>query len=308
MRMIGRLESERLARRLSDHLVATGIENEVAASSEGGFVVWVVEDRELERAGALLEAFRSDPEAEIYRKSEALADQRRAAALREAARRQKRRIDERKLFYRSEIGSTPWVSTALGALSLAVAGLSRLGASHEALQPFTITTFRDIGNGSIRYLSGLTEVMSGEVWRLVTPALIHFGVLHLAFNLLWLADLGWKVERRRGSLYFSALALAIVIPSNVAQYLASGPAFGGLSGLVFGLVGYVWCRNRMSGRDEYPFATQTLVLMLVWFAVCALGWAGPIANWAHGVGLAVGAIWGACAGLWSRRRRGRSAS
>lgn len=302
MRMIGKLESERHARRISDHLLAAGIENEVASSSEGGFVVWVVEDRELQRAAALLQAFQADPDAEAYRQSEAEADRRRAADLQEAARRKRRRIDPRKLWYRRELGSTPWVSTALGALALAVAGVSHLGQSHEALQPFAITAYKVTGN-TVRYLTSLPEVSSGEIWRLFTPALIHFGPWHLLFNLLWLADLGWKVERRRGSLYFAAFALAVVIPSNLAQYLASGPSFGGLSGLVFGLVGYVWCRNRCAGREEYPFATQTLVLTLVWFAVCALGWVGPIANWCHGVGLAIGAAWGTCAGLWSRRRK-----
>jgi GlpG protein len=302
MRMIGKLESERLARRISDHLLATGIQNEVAASSEGGFVVWVVEDRELERAGAMLEAFQADPEAEPYRRSEAEADRRRAEALQDAARRKRKRIDGRKLWYRQEVGSTPWVSTALGALALAVAGVSRLGESHQALQPFAITAYK-VSGSTVRYLTGLPEVSSGEIWRLVTPALIHFGIGHLLFNLLWIADLGWKVERRRGSLYFAALMLAIVIPSNLAQYMATGPNFGGLSGLVFGLVGYVWCRNRTAGREEYPLATQTLVLTLIWFAVCALGLVGHIANWCHGVGLVVGAAWGACAGLWSRRRR-----
>jgi rhomboid protease GlpG len=307
MRMIGKLESERLARRISDHLLVTGIENEVARSSEGGFNVWVIEDRELERAAALLQAFQADPDGEPYLRSEAEAERRRATALRKDDKQERRRDDARKTFYRKTLGSTPWVSTALGALAIAVAAATHLGKVDAALQPFTITAYEVIGD-RIRYLTGLPEVRSGDVWRLFTPVLIHFGALHLVFNLLWLADLGWKVERRRGSLYFAALALVISVPSNLAQYLASGPAFGGLSGLVFGLVGYVWTRNRCARRIEYPFSNQTLVWMLVWFGICTFGIAGPIANWAHGVGLVVGALWGACAGLWSHRRRRRSAS
>ena len=306
MRMIGKLESERLARRISDHLLVSGIENEVAASSEGGFAVWVIEDRELERAADMLQAFRADPDGEAYRRSEAEAERRRAATQSKDAQPDRRRDDARKTFYRQALGSTPWVSTTLGALAIAVAAATKLGEVDAALRPFTITAYEVVGD-HIRYLTGLPEVRSGDVWRLFTPVLIHFGALHLIFNLLWLADLGWKVERRRGSLYFAALALAIAIPSNLAQYLVSGPAFGGLSGLVFGLVGYVWTRNQCAGRTEYPFSNQTLVWLLIWFGMCTLGIAGHIANWAHGVGLAVGALWGACAGLWSRRRRQRSA-
>jgi len=307
MRMIGKLESERLARRISDHLLVSGIANEVDQSSEGGYAVWVIEEGELERAAALLQDFRADPEGEIYRRSEAEAERRRAAVQRKDAQQERQRGDPRKTFYRQALGSTPWVSTALGALAIAVAAATQLGKSAAALQPFTITAYEVVGD-HIRYLTGLPEVRSGDVWRLFTPVLIHFGVPHLVFNLLWLADLGWKVERRRGSLYFAALALAIAVPSNLAQYLISGPAFGGLSGVVFGLVGYIWTRNTCARRTEYPFSSQTLVWMLMWFMICAIGIVKPVANWAHGVGLMVGALWGACAGLWSLRRKRRGAS
>ena len=94
------------------------------------------------------------------------------------------------------------------------------------------------------------------------------------------------------------LVLLLAIPSNVAQYLASGPSFGGMSGVVFGLVGYVWARNRFSRTMVYPVAPQTMTLMLIWFAVCVLGLVGPIANWAHGVGLVTGGVWGWITATW----------
>jgi GlpG protein len=302
MRMIGRMAQEHLARRLCDHLVASGIASEVDSSSEGDWIVWVVEDDDLERAGTIQREFLADPEAEIYQRSERKAVKLRAQEERQAAEARKRVVDVRKKWYRRQLGAPPVVAAVLLILSLAVAAVSRLGSSQEALKPFTIVAY-EITGSMIRWMPGLQEVRNGQVWRLVTPILIHFGVLHLLFNMMWLMDLGWKVERRRGSLYFLWLVLLLAIPSNLAQYLASGPSFGGMSGVVFGLVGYVWARNRFSRQTEYPVAPQTMTLMLIWFVVCVVGLVGPIANWAHGVGLVTGGVWGWVVATWRRRPR-----
>ena len=303
MRMIGRMAEERLARRLGDHLVASGIASEVDSSSEGDWIVWVIEEDDLERAGAIRREFQADPESEVYLRSEREARKVRAEEERRAAEARKRQVDVRQKWYRERLGRPPVVSGVLLVLCLAVAALSRLGRVDEALRPLTIAAYEVTGGSMIRSMPGLQEVREGQVWRLVTPILIHFGVLHLLFNMMWLVDLGWKVERRRGPLYMLWLVLLLAIPSNVAQYLASGPSFGGMSGVVFGLVGYVWARNRFSRQMEYPVAPQTMTLMLIWFAVCVLGLVGPIANWAHGVGLVTGALWGWAMATWRRRPR-----
>jgi GlpG protein len=303
MRMIGRLAQERMARRLADHLLANGIPSQVDPSSESeDWIVWVVEEDDVERAGTILREFLADPEAEVYRRAEREAGKLRAQEARKVAETTKRVVDVRKQWYRAQLGSPPIVTGALLLLSLAVAAASRLGSVPEALRPFTIAAYEVTGN-MIRWLPGLPEVRAGQVWRLVTPILIHFGALHLLFNMMWLVDLGWKVERRRGSLYMLWLVLLLAIPSNLAQYLAGGPSFGGMSGVVFGLVGYVWARNRFARGMEYPVPPQTMTLMLIWFVVCVLGLVGPIANWAHGVGLVTGGVWGWAMATWQRRRR-----
>ena len=77
-------------------------------------------------------------------------------------------------------------------------------------------------------------VKSGEVWRFVTPAFIHFGFLHILFNMMWLYNLGMTVEFIRGTGRFVLLCVVIAVTSNVAQLFWSGPAFGGMSGVVCG--------------------------------------------------------------------------
>jgi len=88
------------------------------------------------------------------------------------------------------------------------------------------------------------------------------------------------------------LVLVIAAVSNVAQFRASGPNFGGMSGVVYGLLGYVWMQAHFNPGSQFTLQKQTVVLMIVWFFLCLSGVMGPIANTAHGVGAGVGILWG----------------
>ena len=136
----------------------------------------------------------------------------------------------------------------------------------------------------------LTEVRGGQVWRLVTPIFLHFGLLHILFNMYWLYDLGTMIERRLGSILYILLILAIAVPSNYAQFAVTGPMFGGMSGVVYGLFGYVWVRGRLEPTSGLNLQSNVAVIMIGWFVLCATGLVGNMANWAHGGGLAMGAL------------------
>jgi membrane associated rhomboid family serine protease len=68
--------------------------------------------------------------------------------------------------------------------------------------------------------------------------------------------------------------------------------FGGMSGVVYGLLAYVWMQGRYNQRFGYALHKSTAVMMLVWFVLCWTGLLGPIANWAHTTGLLIGLAWG----------------
>ena len=139
----------------------------------------------------------------------------------------------------------------------------------------------------------LTEVRHGEIWRLFTPAFIHFGVAHLGFNMLGLKNVGDLMERIHGSRFYLLLTAVLALASNLGQYYIYGsPDFGGMSGVLYGLFGYLWLRSLADPAYPLRLTRETVVVSMVWFAACFTGVLGPIANGAHTIGLVLGAAWG----------------
>jgi len=137
------------------------------------------------------------------------------------------------------------------------------------------------------------DVLAGEVWRLATPMFMHLSFLHILFNMLWMWDLGRLVEILKGSIFLGLFVLVTGIASNIAQYVIThSPGFGGMSGVVYALLGYVWMQGKFNPRFGFELHQATVVMMLIWYVVCWTGLAGPIANWAHTAGLLAGVAWG----------------
>lgn len=129
-------------------------------------------------------------------------------------------------------------------------------------------------------------VYGHQYWRLLTPVFLHFGLLHITFNGLLLWILGTVIESRRGSAYLFVLLFLSGIVSNVAQYwYTSYPLFGGLSGALFGLAGYVIVCNTLKRAPHIAVPPG-----LLWMVVISmlLGLAG-ILNYILGVRVANGA-------------------
>ncbi len=131
-----------------------------------------------------------------------------------------------------------------------------------------------------------------QVWRLLTPVFLHFGLFHFVFNMLWTWELGRLIEARHGALNLLGLSALIGVVANLGQYHATGPLFGGMSGVVYGYFGYLWVMGQFHPTFGVRLAPQVVWLLLGWFA---LGWVGAlewfdihIANTAHAGGLLCG--------------------
>lgn len=132
----------------------------------------------------------------------------------------------------------------------------------------------------------------GEWWRLITSMFLHFGVQHLANNMLVLFCTGDKLELAVGRwkymlIYFGSgicggmLSLWMMIRQQ--DYAVSA----GASGAVFGVIGaLLWIVIRNRGRLE-TLTTRRMVLMIV--LSLYLGFTGSgVDNWCHVGGVAGG--------------------
>ncbi|MBB3232669.1 rhomboid family intramembrane serine protease [Halomonas stenophila] len=160
--------------------------------------------------------------------------------------------------------------------------------------------------GQLAFGSLAETLASGQVWRLLSPAFLHFGWMHLIFNMLWLWFFGRQVESLHGRGRMLTLLLAAGIGGNLAQYATGTVLFGGMSGVDFALLGYVWLMSRRRPGDGFFVPQMLVVFMLGWMVftmtdMAAVVGFGNVANEAHVGGLVVGLVLG-----WYHSRRVRS--
>lgn len=108
------------------------------------------------------------------------------------------------------------------------------------------------------------RIRQGEIWRLVSPCILHSNFLHLLFNMLWLWYLGRPIEQRLGPVRTLLFSLIAGVGSNTVQYFMSGPFFLGYSGIVTALAGFIWMREKVAPWEGYPI-TQSVLYFLAFF-------------------------------------------
>jgi GlpG protein len=307
MRMIGHLTGEANARVFGDYLYVQGIENQIEVDKGDSWSVWILVEEELPRARELLQQFGENPGDPKFQSTARAAD-----ALREKKKQEQtayeKRVKERGQLFRSLSGyGLGPVTFVLIAMSVVVY-LTSLSKGAGSMNILHISDY-DIGNADtvglwqglmerIRLIhQDLPEIRSGEVWRLFTPMFIHYGLMHIFFNMLWLRDLGSMIEGRQSSLTLVLLVVGIAMVSNVAQYFVGGNSFGGMSGVVYGLFGYIWIRGKLDPASGMSLHSSTVTMMIIWFFVCFSGLLGDVANTCHAAGLLMGMAWGGLAGL-----------
>jgi GlpG protein len=288
MRLIGHLAEETAARTFADYLYVQGITSQVEFEKPDGWGIWINEEDRIEEASGLLATFRQNPTDPKYRAEAKSAAERRAEVEKDEAKYRKKVTDGRHLFQPlRDYGFGP-VTAVLIVLSVVVFILSKFGNDPQPVMGLFITDFTT----GITFGPHLPEIQHGQLWRLITPIFIHFGAMHIIFNMMWLRDLGSMIEARQSSWRLAVLVLAVAACSNLAQFLMAGPVFGGMSGVVYGLLGYIWMRGKFDPGSGLYLHPTTVTMMIIWFFLCFTPIIPHVANGVHAVGLVMGIAWG----------------
>lgn len=255
------LEAPELAQTLVDYLRSQKIQCQLK-QTETGYSVLLNNEAQEEQARAIIATFIRDPFHERYRASS--WETGRPAA------------------FKGSMNRSLVMDIALQAQPLVLVITIACGALY-LLQALGISVYH--------WLSFALPWQSMEVWRLFTPVFMHFSILHLLFNLVWWWYLGNRIESQYGTLkLFGVLISAALIP-NILQGMISGPTFGGLSGVTYGLLSYLWLREKRSDASTPAVTDGLFMFMMIWIALELMGIIGfSSATTAHLSGLIIGII------------------
>lgn len=139
----------------------------------------------------------------------------------------------------------------------------------------------------------------GHYWTVLTYTVLHGGLLHLAFNMMWLRNLGPTIVRELGPARFVVAYFLTGGAAGLASNLLGGYPTIGASGSIFGLMGVLLVFGRRRGGAW----GQALAKQMALWAVLggAFGFLMPNVNNAAHLG---GALAGVVLGFLLPRREG----
>ena len=182
-------------------------------------------------------------------------------------------------------------------MAIIIALLSNFGSLIAVIEPLTFTQIIISNQGYASVMNfDQTYLVDNQWWRVITPMFIHFSFAHLAFNCLWIYILGEKIENIDGSFIFAILVIFSAIFSNCLQYFyTESSLFGGLSGVIYGLLGFCMIIEFDTEYDRYALPPGLYMFMIVWLILGFVGVLdlfgfGSVANFAHLGGLISGII------------------
>lgn len=205
------------------------------------------------------------------------------------------------------VGISVWATPiTLALIILSAAGALLIQMEYE--QIWAMLTFQ-VFDPRYGFLPLSETFASGQIWRLLAPAFLHFGFFHFLFNSLWMWDFGRRLEIVLGKAHYLCFFLVTAISANFAQYLwIDSIPFGGMSGVVYALVGFIWVRQKLSPHPLFAIPRGIIAFMLMWLVICMAGVVdyfidGSIANAAHVGGLVAGMVWGGVSGFYAARKK-----
>jgi len=159
-----------------------------------------------------------------------------------------------------------------------------------------------VGDLLVAYLIKSNDfIRAGQLWRLITPALLHGSLPHIAFNMYALLSFGTGLERHFGHGRFFLLYLLGAFAGNVMSFLLTDGNSLGASTAIFGLLGaeaVFLIQNRKMFAGQFRSAIGNIIFIAA-INLFIIGSLPGIDNWGHVGGLLGGLIFTWFAGpLW----------
>lgn len=145
-------------------------------------------------------------------------------------------------------------------------------------------------------------IRAGQLWRLLTPALLHGSIPHIFFNMYALYSIGIGLEKYFGRRRYLLLYVLGAFTGNVTSFLFTTGYSVGASTAIFGLIGaeavfLLQNRKLFAGQFNRAIGNVVFVILINLFLVGSLP---GIDNWGHIGGLIGGVMFTSFAGpLWN---------
>jgi GlpG protein len=321
MRQAGKLPTEEQARRFVDYLLTKKVPAKADAEN-GEFGIWIHEEDQFQEARRELEAFRDEPNHERYRTVAKQAESIRSEQVKRVEEARKRVTTMQGKWNRQGTQSKP-LTMALIVISVLVFLLS----SNQGNASYVARTlaFADpihfvnpaLGLDPTDAGDKLVDIQSGQIWRTITPIFLHGDIMHIAFNMLLMYQLGSLIEPRIGTPRYGLLvlltALASVTLTSLMPFrlilpieMGNNTFVIGMSGVVFGLIGYLWGRTVTEPFFGLMIKPTIFFIAVAWIVVGVLGvlkmlGLGDVSNWGHLLGLLAGLAIAYAEHAWRRK-------
>ncbi len=257
------LNNARVAQAFIDYMASRHISIQMSPEGEGRVALWLIDAQHQVETEAELNRFLSEPNHKRYQ-----------AASWDVAETRKSQFHYHTPSFLSMIKAKAGpVTLSIMLLCVVIFALQQLGFNQQIFQMLHFPAL---------------DGQQWQLWRWLSHAVLHFSVMHIAFNILWWWQLGGDIEKKLGGLKLLQIFALSSALSGAGQYWVEGANFGGLSGVVYALVGYLWVVSTKAPQLGLTIPRQIVGFMLIWLV---LGYMQPfmaIANTAHLAGLIAG--------------------
>jgi GlpG protein len=302
MRLLASITGKSKAESLVAYLLTQQISTHVEpGKTSEEWDVWIREEDRLTVAKQEMQAFLADPDnpkyAEAFRTAHQIIQQKK-----KKQQEQSRQVKTgRQVFRGGPLGTGPVPPVTLTLLIIsAIVTIVTEFSSPRATNRFGTTVLEELSFVSNADFSKsgndpAASLKKGELWRLVTPMFPHGNTFHLLFNFMAMIQLGKIVERMEGSTRFGMLVLATGILACLFQglmppQLFGNPFFCGLSGVVYGLFGYLVVKSNRQPSLGVRISDVSIMIMLGWLVLGFANLIPGMANMAHLGGFVAGIV------------------